>query len=467
MSIFQETAGGIAQARASSRLLESILIRLTDAGLFLAIVFSGFRLRWTLFERRIPPVYADYTDGLIFLGDIFLALSCGAFALHLGLHHRRVDWGPVVLSLPLAGLMVTAAVSVVFSVEPVISLYHLGRLLLLAGMYLLLVNRRIRPARLVPAAAVGVAIQAGAGVGQWLAQADLGLQLLGEYELDPAWSGVSIVWSEAGRALRAYGLTDHPNILGGMLACSLLLILGWRIGEERRSRIMPLIDGVIFLGFWGLFVTFSRSAWLGLIVSLLLAALQLLLARSRRILLEGAAMLAAALILLAPVIQTSLPVLGVRMNAGSSFDEVPYEKSSIQERAVLNRTANEIFSENALTGVGVGAYVAALRSERPDYPFYYQPPHLSLLAAAVETGLFGALFYSLAVGAPLLLLLRVRKRTLPSRDTVIATSILAAIAIIGLFDYYPWLLAPGRFWHWLAWGLWATAIRRQGQNREE
>lgn len=467
MSIFQETAGEIAQARASSWLLEAGLLRLTDAGLFLAIVFSGFRLRWTLFERRIPPVYADYTDGLIFLGDLFLALSCGAYMLYLGLHRRRVDWGPAMLSLPLTGLLIAAAVSVIFSVEPQISMYHLGRLLLMAGMYLLLVNRRIRPGKLVPAVAVGAAIQAGVGVGQWLSQTDLGLRRLGEYELDPAWSGVSIVWSEAGRALRAYGLTDHPNILGGLLACSLLLLLGWRIGEERQSRITPLIDGVIILGFWGLFVTFSRSAWLGLIVSLALVALRLLWARSWRMLLDGVALLTAVLILLAPVIRTNLPVLGVRLNAGSSFNEVPYEKSSIQERAVLNRTANEIFSENALSGVGIGAYVAALRSARPDYPYYYQPPHLSLLAAAVETGIFGALFYSLAVGAPLVLMLRVRKSSSTSKDTIIAASILVAVAVIGLFDYYPWLLAPGRFWQWLAWGLWAASVRRKGQNLEE
>jgi len=53
-------------------------------------------------------------------------------------------------------------------------------------------------------------------------QGDLGLQLLGEYRLDPAWEGVSIVWMEGLRTLRAYGLSDHPNILGGSLAFALI-----------------------------------------------------------------------------------------------------------------------------------------------------------------------------------------------------------------------------------------------------
>ena len=44
--------------------------------------------------------------------------------------------------------------------------------------------------------------------------------------LDPTQSGVSIVAASGGsRLLRAYGLTDHPNILGGCLAFGLLLLL--------------------------------------------------------------------------------------------------------------------------------------------------------------------------------------------------------------------------------------------------
>jgi len=34
--------------------------------------------------------------------------------------------------------------------------------------------------------------------------------------------------------------------------------------------------------------------------------------------------------------------------------------------------------------------------------------------------------------------------------------VLLAIYVVGLFDYYTWVLAPGRLWQWLAWGLWAS-----------
>ena len=44
-------------------------------------------------------------------------------------------------------------------------------------------------------------------------------------------------------------------------------------------------------------------------------------------------------------------------------------------------------------------------------------------------------------------------------DVVGASALLLALTLVGFFDYYTWLLAPGRLWQWLAWGLWAAAYR--------
>jgi hypothetical protein len=38
-------------------------------------------------------------------------------------------------------------------------------------------------------------------------------------------------------------------------------------------------------------------------------------------------------------------------------------------------------------------------------------------------------------------------------------ALLLAISLVGLFDYYPWLLAPGRLWLWLSWGMWAAVYQ--------
>ena len=60
---------------------------------------------------------------------------------------------------------------------------------------------------------------------------------LGELVLDPRQNGVSVVaTSGTERLLRAYGLTDHPNILGGLLVFGLLLSSRSAAGRIRGRR---------------------------------------------------------------------------------------------------------------------------------------------------------------------------------------------------------------------------------------
>ena len=91
-----------------------------------------------------------------------------------------------------------------------------------------------------------------------MAQRSLGLQDLGEHLLNPVISGVSIVTADGVRLLRAYGLSDHPNILGGCLAFGMLILFSAYMNGSK-----PTIVLAAFLpGVPALLVTFSRSAWL-------------------------------------------------------------------------------------------------------------------------------------------------------------------------------------------------------------
>jgi hypothetical protein len=98
---------------------------------------------------------------------------------------------------------------------------------------------------------------------------------------------------------------------------------------------------------------------------------------------------------------------------------------------------------------------------QPKFDFYYQPPHLALLNAAAETGIFGAMFFFMALTIPWLAVWLRRRRLNFSLHFVGACAVLLAVSVVGLFDYYPWLLAPGRFWQWMAWGLWAAFYERE------
>jgi len=76
------------------------------------------------------------------------------------------------------------------------------------------------------------------------------------------------------------------------------------------------------------------------------------------------------------------------------------------------------------------------------------------LDAAVETGILGAAFYLALLLAPwFAFYLNRRMKFRP--DLIATTGVLLSLTIVGFFDYYTWLLAPGRIWQWLAWALWA------------
>ena len=417
-----------------------------------------FRLRLTLLARPFIPVYSDYTDLLLFASDACLLATLAFWALHLRLAPRRLRTGPRFIWLPLAGLTLLALVSTLASVDPVLSLYHAVRLLLLAALYLYVVTERLSHRQLAAPLAVQMVVQALIGVAQVVQQHSLGLAALQELELDPAWSGVSIVFAGGVRSLRAYGLADHPNILGGCLAFGLLLLGAWAAESEtkRRAWVYP----VFALGTLALLLTFSRAAWLAFGAGCVCLALAAWRAGRHAELRRGCGLALAAAVLVLPFAWRDAAYLGARLDQGGAFTQAPIEARSLSERDRLNEAVARIVREHPLLGAGIGALPRAEQLRYPDFAAFnanYQPAHVVLLDVAAEIGIPGALLYALLLAAPWAALWLRRGRLGWSPALAGASALLLALTLVGLFDYYPWLLAPGRLWQWLAWGLWAAA----------
>ncbi len=430
------------------------LARLTLGAL---IVTLPVRARLVLAARPTPPVYGDYTDLLLFWSDVFLLATLSLWLLGLVLWPRRVRFGPAVLHWPLAALIGWGGVTAFFSVDALLSFYHVVRLILLAGLTLFVVNEIESVRQVIVPVALMVVTQSVIGVAQVLAQHDLGLAALGELRLDPQVRGVSVVFAGDLRFLRAYSLTDHPNLLGGCLAFALVLILAWRGSTATRWR--TLWGGVFALGAVALYLTFSRTAWLAFGVGVLASAALYLYARQAHVLPDWASMAGAALLVVAPFVWQTAPYLGMRLDTQSSL----LNRAPVAERAFLNDVTLRIFTQHPLTGVGLGALPLAQRAAFPDFPLNYQPAHFALLVAAAETGLPGAMAYVIALVAPWGALgLRGAWPRAPGRPLppalIAACGALAAVTLVGFFDYYTWLLAPGRLWQWLLWGLWARSV---------
>lgn len=438
----------------------------------LTVVLLPLRWRVVLTARPNPPVYSDYTDFLLFASDITMLATLLFWGISLALDRRKVVLGKSHIWLPLLGLTLTGWVSISNSWDAPLSIYHALRLTALFFFYLFFVNEIHSFSWVILPVSLQVLSQSGIAIGQSLLQKDLGLRILGEYALDPAWSGVSIVEANGVRFLRAYGLSDHPNILGGCLAFGLILLLmiflpggesilasGWPVLSRLRFR---LLTGLVFvLGVLSLGLTFSRSAWLAFVCGA--AFLLGVAAREQgwRCLRPAWILATTSLVVLIPLIWSNQPYFSVRLNAGDSFTKPTAENQAIGERVLLNATANHIFAEHALSGVGLGASPIAMKYLYPQFPTYYQPPHFALLAAAVETGVFGATFYFLLLVAPLFVFLTQKGRSGNNPIVLTAMALLLGIAIIGLFDYYTWLLLPGRLWQWIAWGFWTVALEKR------
>lgn len=445
--------------------LAAHLGRLARLALGAAIILTPFRYRLALLARPRPPLYADYTDFLLFASDLFVLALLGLWAVSLMVEPRRPSRGPLFLLVPMLGLIGTGIVSAIFSVDPALSLYHSLRLVLLAGLYLYVVNEFQDLGSLILPVALQVFIQAAVGVAQTLRQHSLGLGWMGELELDPAWNGVSIVWADGFRSLRAYGLSDHPNVLGGCLAFALILIAVWFVNADARWRAPA---GALFaFGALGLFLTFSRAAWLALGGGMLAALVLFWRTGQRRALGDGLGLLGAAAIVAAPFVWQNAGYLGVRLNTGDSSAQPYIEKRSLDERAALAEAANKLFADHALTGVGLGALPLALYRADPEFPFDFQPAHNALLDAAAETGVFGALFYFGALTGPWIALWLNRRRLAHVPVLLGLSGLLLAVTLVGLFDYYSWLLAPGRLWQWFAWGLWGAVYQASFRGAQD
>src|SRR5574341_870640 len=172
----------------------------------LTLVLIPFRYRVVLLTRPFPPIYADYTDFLLFASDITLLVTLGLWLISLILKPRRIYLGPFYLTLPIIAFTTIGFLSTFFSLDAPLSFYHSIRLLSLLGMYLFIINEIQSVRQVIFPIAATMLIQSVVGIAQVLRQGSLGLQSLGEISLNPAWNGVSIVWAEGIRSLRAYGL---------------------------------------------------------------------------------------------------------------------------------------------------------------------------------------------------------------------------------------------------------------------
>lgn len=196
--------------------------RLTQIGFGLLLVLSLGAAPWGDGPFRWWPLArGTFAPGaLTLLAPLVAAGWLLPYALD-GDRRAGWRWGPRAVTLPLLGLTVWGLLRLGWRTPEAAALFG-GGLLVAWLVYLFVLNER--PSLALPLAVV-VVVQAGVALVQFGLQRDLGLTWLGELPLVPLREGISVLQARGQPWLRAYGLTDHPNYLGALLAALLLVLL--------------------------------------------------------------------------------------------------------------------------------------------------------------------------------------------------------------------------------------------------
>lgn len=423
-------------------------------GLLFALMVILLSLWWVHVLRGapgdLPHIYFVHQSVLVYASDVALGLTLAVWITERGLRREPLRVGPRAVWYAGLALIVAAAFSMWASPDRALTLALVMHLMLLAILFVMLVNDPPSPSTLGGLFAGVILAQSAMVMLQVMAQDTAsvrGLNVMWPGVVTAETRGASVVANVEGvRWLRAYGTLSHPNLLGALLLVYLGAVAERYLTTGRRAWL-----AVISAGALSLCLTFSRAAWIGALTGA--AALLWLLPRrvahrSRLALAVGSCAALLAAVPLASFVLARTDVAGQR---------IALERASTLERTLLMGYSLQAWRAQPLTGVGAAGFVQwAARTIPERYPF--QPVHSLPLLVLAETGLLG--------GAAMLALVAAvawrvwRRRGQVSVAEAVWSAVLLGVCVTGLFDHLWWTQPPARTLLVVALGLWAADVKK-------
>ncbi len=291
----------------------------------------------------------------------------------------------------------------------------------------------------------------------------------------PAVGGTCVVESDCFRWLRAYGSLPHPNVLGGFLAMALIfLFILLILAKHKWEKMFLWLCLPVILA--GLFFTFSKSAFLALVVGVIFLGFFIFLSPAKKDKNIFTEILMICLITLSTLTIFYSDPLITRLQG-----ETRLEVKSAQERIAYFEESKKLLEKNWLSGVGLGNFVLSdyMQSEIKQPSYDYQPVHNVFFLAAVELGVWGFLILVLIVAE---ILRRIYNYKIDYNFSLMdvfskfkiddnydlyrekfywflsTTAVFFALLVIMIFDHYLWTLYFGIILWWLGLGLWLKQI---------
>lgn len=415
----------------------------------IALVFAPILDRYiasVLLPERLWSATNLFSEGLLLV--VGLAVAGRAWqegALLRAFRH------PVTAALG-AFTLVAAASAVVNGVAPLVAAAGIVFTIDAAALFFLPRLARLEERHATAAMVTFVAMATLAGV--------LGLS---QVILHPNFLGLETFSGRFSEGNRVAAFLDNPNMLGVVLAMALpFALIGTSRGPTPRWRTAAWVAAVILT--LALFYTFSRGAWLGVVVAMLVVGIGM----ERRALL--------VLVLLAVLSYASAHVIprGILASEeerpGPGFDIGGATLGRLDAlddsdlRVLFIENAVPIMADHPVLGAGPGRYGGAIARdfESPLYETYTAgrvPRDRTVdnfwLHLAVEVGALGALLFAAAIAMAILQALGAGLRSVGMRRLLLGGS--ATLAILVAVDSTVEMLLEGNTTSFAMWFFLGTA----------
>lgn len=330
-------------------------------------------------------------------------------------------------------LSIVVVLGAVFADRSLFSLAMATHFLFACALFLALLFDRVSVKHILFAFVFSLIIPLALGVSQVLGGFSPANSWLGLAFRDAAQLGDAVFTVDGERVLRAYGSFSHPNVFGGFLGVGLFAWWGAmatvRQEWSKRKRLAVTAVGTALL-VAGLLFTGSRSAFLGVLVGLVLVFVVKSIP-SMNVARPVSAVLATLAVLGSLFGSFFFTDLASSIRGGG----VNEERSLIERISLYEDFVPFMASTNMIVGHGIGSYVLSISDNQPGKnAFDYQPIHNVFLLILAEIGVLG-LITALCVVASVV---QINFSRFPRHDALYAFGMGNVIFMVCFFDHYLW-----------------------------
>jgi len=436
------------------RIFKINLKKIIEYGFYLFIFLLPWQTRWIWHQAYLNGGKWEYGTFSLYAVDLILIIL-GVLTLIIIWRTRTTPS----LSLVRKGLrggfkilvfsfLIFSFISIIWAIDKSLTFYYATRMSLGLGLFWLISKINFSFKKLSLAFVGAGAIQSFLAIYQFFNQSVFGSKWLGMAEQVASHLGVSAIEVGDTRWLRAYGSFPHPNVLAGFLVVSILLAI-YLIDQypKKIGHYLTLSLPVLLLG---LLTTFSRSAFMALILGLIVYQILNKLVFKKNIITKPVLIIIFSLVVFVLVLW---PFMVTRITGHARLELI-----SRQERLKQINLTKEIIQNNLFLGTGLGNYTLTVYQKIPNFASWiYQPVHNIYLLIWSELGLIGLILWLAVLVYLAINLIKSRHKLNPEK--IVSLSLLIILLTIGFFDHYLWTLNCGILLWWLVLGLVSYELR--------